>query len=67
MNSRAAPPPSAHPLAGSRLTPEWPLDNTLNLGAKVLAAVRGGTIDLHGAPVGDRCGGGAEAHTCHLM
>ena len=41
-------------LAGRRDTPDWPswaIDNDLNLGSKVLAAIDGGVIDLHGAPV----------------
>ena len=41
-------------LNGNKTTPQWPIDETLNLGSKVLAAVRGGTIDLHGTALSKR-------------
>ncbi len=57
---RAGSPSAPHPrritiaLNGSRDTPDWAIDNSLNLGSKVLAAIRGGTIDLYGRPVARR-------------
>lgn len=53
----AGTPSAPHPskativLAGGRATPDWAIDNSLNLGSKVLAALRGGSISLHGRPV----------------
>ncbi|KXZ54727.1 hypothetical protein GPECTOR_4g796 [Gonium pectorale] len=41
-------------LVGGRATPDLAIDNSLNLGSKVLAAIRGGTIDLYGREVGQR-------------
>ncbi|KXZ49223.1 hypothetical protein GPECTOR_22g814 [Gonium pectorale] len=41
-------------LVGTRDTPQYLVDSQLNLGSKVLAAVRGGTIDLYGREVDQR-------------
>ncbi|KAG2491954.1 hypothetical protein HYH03_009686 [Edaphochlamys debaryana] len=41
-------------LSGSRVSPDYGVDDSLNLGSKVLAALRGGTIDLNGATVTQR-------------
>jgi hypothetical protein len=41
-------------IIGTRQTPDFTLTPTLNLGAKVLAAVNGGRISMHGTPVGSR-------------
>ena len=38
-------------LNGSRSTPDYAVDNKLNLGSKVLAALRGGSIELYGRQV----------------
>lgn len=56
----AGAPDAPHPapltilLNGTRDVPQWAVSNTLNLGAKFLAAVGGGRIDLHGTPVARR-------------
>ncbi|KAG2496270.1 hypothetical protein HYH03_005503 [Edaphochlamys debaryana] len=41
-------------LVGGRQTPDYGIDNKLNLGSKVLAAIRGGTIDLYGRQISQR-------------
>ncbi len=38
-------------LAGARDTPDFAIDNNLNLGSKVLAALYGGSIKLYGSQV----------------
>jgi hypothetical protein len=54
---RAGTPDVPHPRAltillnGSRTTPDYAVDNKLNLGSKVLAALRGGVIELYGRQV----------------
>ena len=52
----AAPHPARVTIAlnGVRASPDLYLDKTLNLGSKVLAAVRNGTISLHGYPKAKR-------------
>ncbi|KXZ43941.1 hypothetical protein GPECTOR_77g37 [Gonium pectorale] len=57
---RAGSPSVPHPtaatvkLVGARAVPDYAIDNSLNLGSKVLAAIRGGTIELHGRKVAQR-------------
>ncbi|GAX81123.1 hypothetical protein CEUSTIGMA_g8557.t1 [Chlamydomonas eustigma] len=41
-------------LNGTRQTPDWAVNNNLDLGSKVLAAYNGGKIDLYGAQTGRR-------------
>ncbi|EFJ47177.1 hypothetical protein VOLCADRAFT_92355 [Volvox carteri f. nagariensis] len=41
-------------LNGARDTPDYGIDNNLNLGSKVLAALSGGTINLYGKPARKR-------------
>ncbi|EFJ47175.1 hypothetical protein VOLCADRAFT_92352 [Volvox carteri f. nagariensis] len=41
-------------LKGARDTPDYGIDNNLNLGSKVLAALSGGTINLYGRQVAKR-------------